>query len=99
MDKSLRTILTWTLLLVASTGCSLPIAVPAPTAPRCELRAPPVWPSPKFARCGDNACTDAASLNKLWLYQRNIMRWEAEVQACGGQPVSNALVEAVRQPN
>lgn len=42
------------------------------------------------------ACTGVASINNLWLYQRDIARWESEVRACGGQPVSTALGKAVQ---
>lgn len=70
-----------------------------PPAPKCQLRAAPVWPAPKFERCGDKACTDAESLNNLWLYQRDIVRWESEVSACEGQPVSAPLGQTVRKPD
>jgi hypothetical protein len=89
-----------TTLLLALAACGKqPAPVVVPSQPRCELRPPPTWPAVKFTRCGDAACTDADTLNNLWLYQRDVVRWESEVLACGGQPVSAPVVEAVRKPD
>ena len=84
-------------LSLASMACIKQVPVVVPQPPRCELRPAPTWPAPQFTACDELACITAEAVNNLWLYQRDVERWEAEVSACGGQPVSTSVGQAVQQ--